>query len=111
VRLKDISRLRNDLLLNERLVAHYLSQVAPIPFAPEFTFGSQIEKKLAARTNRHPLELVIAGEKLYRPHRDEMIFPGKYLPAKPGALGIGPLKAAVGTLTRPRCCWPPEGGP
>jgi hypothetical protein len=25
----------------------------------------------------------------------------KYPPAKPGALGIGPLKAAVGTLTRP----------
>jgi hypothetical protein len=29
---------------------------------------------------------------------------GKYPPAKPGALGIGPLKAAVGTLTRPRFC-------
>ena len=26
---------------------------------------------------------------------------GKYPPAKPRALGIGPLKAAVGTLTRP----------
>ena len=75
VRLKDISRLRNDLLLNERLVAHYLSQVAPIPFAPDFSFGEQIEKKLAATTNRHPLELIVAGEKLYRPHRDEMIFP------------------------------------
>jgi hypothetical protein len=35
---------------------------------------------------------------------------GKYPPAKPGALGIGPLKAAVGTLTRPRFCWPPKGG-
>ncbi len=75
VRLKDISRLRNDLLLNERLVAHYLSQVAPIPFAPDFSFGAQIEKKLAAKTNRHPLELMVASEKLYRPHRDEMIFP------------------------------------
>jgi Histidine kinase-, DNA gyrase B-, and HSP90-like ATPase len=75
VQLKDISRLRSDLLLNERLVAHYLSQVAPIPFAPEFSFGAQIEKNLAARTNRHPLELMVAGEKMYRPHRDEMIFP------------------------------------
>ena len=27
---------------------------------------------------------------------------GKYPPAKPGALGFGPLKAALGTLTRPR---------
>ncbi|WP_316165006.1 MULTISPECIES: ATP-binding protein [unclassified Bradyrhizobium] len=75
VQLKDISRLRNDLLLNERLVAHYLSQVAPIPFSPDFSFGAQIEKKLAAKTNRHPLELIVADEKLYRPHRDEMIFP------------------------------------
>jgi len=75
VHLKDIARLRNDLLLNEKVVAHYLSQVAPVPFSPEFSFGAQIERKLAASTNRHPLELVVAGEKQLRPHRDEMIFP------------------------------------
>ena len=35
---------------------------------------------------------------------------GKYPPAEPGALGIGPLEAAAGSLTRPYNCWPPKGG-
>lgn len=34
----------------------------------------------------------------------------KYPPAEPGALLIGPLEAAMGSLTRPRKFWPPEGG-
>ncbi|MGA8610694.1 MAG: ATP-binding protein [Xanthobacteraceae bacterium] len=74
VQLKDIARLRNDLLLNERMVAHYLSQVAPVPFSPEFSFGTQIEKYLADRAPKHPMELLVAGEQLFRPHRDETIF-------------------------------------
>lgn len=74
VRLKDIARLRNDLLLNERMVGHFLSQVAPVPFSPEFSFGSQIEKRLSEQATKHPLELTIAGEQIYRPHRDETVF-------------------------------------
>src|SRR5947207_1929038 len=38
VHLNEISRLRNDVLLNERVVARYLTQVAPLPFAPDFSF-------------------------------------------------------------------------
>lgn len=34
----------------------------------------------------------------------------KYPPAEPGALLIGPLEAAMGSLTRPRFVWPPERG-
>jgi Histidine kinase-, DNA gyrase B-, and HSP90-like ATPase len=75
VRLKDIARLRNDVLLNERIVSHYLSQVAPVPFSPDFSFGPEIERHLARRPNKQPIELVVAGEQLFRPHRNEMIFP------------------------------------
>jgi Histidine kinase-, DNA gyrase B-, and HSP90-like ATPase len=75
VRLKDISRLRNDLLLNERLISHYLAQVGPVPFSPEFSFASQIEKRLAAQSPRIPLELNVAGEPVFRPYRDETVFP------------------------------------
>lgn len=75
VRLKDIARLRNDLLLNERVVSQYLSQVAPVPFSPDFSFGAQIEEYLSKRAKRNPIELIVAGEQLFRPHRDEMIFP------------------------------------
>ena len=42
--------------------------------------------------------------------RGETIGIGKYPPAEPGALLIGPLEAAMGSLTRPRFVWPPEGG-
>lgn len=75
VRLKDIVRLRNDLLLNESLVSHYLSQVAPIAFSPDFSFGPQIEKHLSATKYGRPIELVVAGEQIFRPYLNEMIFP------------------------------------
>jgi Histidine kinase-, DNA gyrase B-, and HSP90-like ATPase len=75
VRLKDIARLRNDLLLNERVIAHYLSQVGPLSFSSDFSFGAQIEEGLSARLKKAPLNLVVAGERIYRPYRDEMIFP------------------------------------
>jgi hypothetical protein len=75
VRLKDIARLRNDLLLNERVIARYLSQVAPLPFSPEFSFGAEIEEGLGSKVSRTPLNLVVAGERIFRPHRNEMIFP------------------------------------
>ena len=75
VRLNDISRLRNDVLLNERVVGNYLSEVAPLPFSPVFTFGEQIEKTLSAYRTRFPLTLTVADETIVRPHRDEIIFP------------------------------------
>jgi molecular chaperone HtpG len=75
VRLKDIARLRNDLLLNERAVSHYLAQVGPVPFAPEFSFGAAIEQRLAANSPRIPIDLTVAGEPVYRPYRDEIAFP------------------------------------
>lgn len=74
VRLRDISRLRNDLLLNETVIAHNLAQVAPVPFAPEFSFGGQVEERLAAHWPQVPLHLSVAGKQVFRPYRDEMVF-------------------------------------
>jgi hypothetical protein len=73
VRLRDIARLRSDLLLNEQLIAEYLAQVAPVPFSPEFSFGGIIERELQKRLNASPLELTVAGKVLTRPHRDELL--------------------------------------
>jgi molecular chaperone HtpG len=75
VRLKDISRLRNDLLLNERVISQYLGQVAPVPFAPEFSFGMEIEKRLAIHSSKIPIDLTVADEAIFRPYRDEVVFP------------------------------------
>jgi hypothetical protein len=75
VRLTDIARLRNDLLLNERVISHYLAQVGPVPFAPEFSFAAEIRKRLARSSQTVPINLTVAGEAVHRPYRDEVIFP------------------------------------
>ena len=75
VRLTDIARLRNDLLLNERVISHYLAQVGPVPFASEFSFAAEIGKRLATYSHRVPINLTVAGEAVLRPYRDELVFP------------------------------------
>jgi hypothetical protein len=74
VGLHDIARLRNDILLNERVVAHYLAQVAPVPLSMEFSFAPEIEKHLQRFLPKEALELKIAGEQVFRPYRDETQF-------------------------------------
>jgi molecular chaperone HtpG len=75
VHLRDIARLRNDMLLNEAVIAHYLGQVAPVPFASDFSFGAQIEKRLAMHSAQIPLHISVVGQQIFRPIRDEMMFP------------------------------------
>ncbi|MFB6418553.1 ATP-binding protein [Bradyrhizobium tunisiense] len=75
VRLREISRLRNDLLLNEQLIADYLAQVAPVAFAPEFSFGRSIMDELRKRGTPEPIELVLGDRPIHRPHRDELPAP------------------------------------
>jgi molecular chaperone HtpG len=75
VRLSDISRLRNDILLNERVTGHYLSEVAPLPFSPDFSFGAEIERTLSLHRTTIPLNLTVADERIVRPYRDEIVFP------------------------------------
>jgi molecular chaperone HtpG len=58
------------------MISHYLSQVAPVPFASEFSFASEIEKYLQKQLSRSPLDLKVNGETVFRPYRDEIIFPG-----------------------------------
>lgn len=47
VELRRVSRIANDLLLNERAVRNYISQVAPVPFRKGFSFAGRIIKHLA----------------------------------------------------------------
>src|SRR5581483_3229458 len=76
VRLNEITRLRNDVLLNERVVAHYLTQVAPLPFAPDFSFGEAITERLSTHRKTTPINLTVADELLNRPFHDETALPG-----------------------------------
>ncbi|MBK8401300.1 MAG: ATP-binding protein [Propionivibrio sp.] len=55
VELKKVQRLKNDLLMNEKAIRSYLSQVAPVPFHPDFRFGDEIQQFLTARGVRTPI--------------------------------------------------------
>jgi hypothetical protein len=59
VEIRKVARLRNDILLNEELVRDYLSQVAPVPFSADFSYGIQIQKFLASHGVREPLSITI----------------------------------------------------
>jgi molecular chaperone HtpG len=72
VRMTEVMRLRNDMLLNEHLLAAYLSQVAPVPFHPEFTLAETIRSELDRHGSRRPIRLLVAGEQVFRPFRDQI---------------------------------------
>lgn len=72
VELKGVVRLSKDQLTSPTAVGAYLSQVAPVPFAPDFRFGTEITTALSRHTDTGTLLIHINGsvEPIYRPHRD-----------------------------------------
>lgn len=69
VELRKVGRLKNDLLMNEQMIRSYLSQVAPVPFHPDFTYGSEIQKFLSGRGVRPPIRIELndnAGQIYHR---------------------------------------------
>lgn len=79
VELRGIVRLRNDRLMSPAAIADYLSQVAPLPFDPEFTFGAEIDEALGGLVDMGHLDIRIDGSEtpLYRPHRLQFDLEGK----------------------------------
>jgi hypothetical protein len=76
VQLREVSRLRSDILLNEQLIQDYLAQVAPVSFSPGFSLGAEISKKVNTHFVHVPVDLYVQGRGVLRPYGDEMIFPG-----------------------------------
>lgn len=67
-------RIKSDLLLNPDAISLYLSQVAPVPFSPEFRFGEDIRKHLAAHMgDLGEVEIYLNGSDtpIYRPYRND----------------------------------------
>ena len=74
VELRGVIRHRDDRLLNDEAVSNYLSQVAPVPFWPDFQFADQIRSFLEKHgAQLGVIEIEIAGRgKIYRPHRNSI---------------------------------------
>ncbi len=78
VELRGVPRLRNDWLLNPPVIEEYLSQVAPLPFAPQFRFGDAIAEMLRDQVALTNIMLTVSGntEQTFRPHRDSFDISG-----------------------------------
>lgn len=66
-------RLGRDNLLNHEAIALYLSQVAPVPFSPEFRFGPEIREHLTRHLgDLGEIYVYIDGadDPVYRPYRN-----------------------------------------
>ena len=79
VELRGVIRHRDDRLLNEAAVSEYLSQVAPLPFSPEFQFGNEIVTALKPHVRLGHTSVFINDSRrpLHRPHANHMIVDGK----------------------------------
>jgi histidine kinase/DNA gyrase B/HSP90-like ATPase len=74
VELVGVIRHRNDQLLNAIAIEEYLSEVGPVPFAPEFQYGAEIVAALKAQVDLGNIEIYVNGAQnpIYRPHRNTL---------------------------------------
>lgn len=71
VELRGVVRHGKDDLLSVDAVRRFISQVAPVPFSPQFQYGVEIDRFLSDLPTRADLHVFINGEgPIYRPHRD-----------------------------------------
>ncbi|CAE6879024.1 hypothetical protein R75471_01674 [Paraburkholderia domus] len=62
VELRKVLRLKNDLLLNEEAVRHYLAQVAPVPSHEHFPFASELSDSLSKFGISPPVDIFMPGD-------------------------------------------------
>lgn len=75
VEMKKIARLRNDVLLNEKLIADYLGQTGPVDFHDDFKFKTEINDFLAKHNCKKIINIFInESEQVFKPHRNEIVF-------------------------------------
>lgn len=74
VELSGLVRHRNDRLLDEKAVAEYLAQVAPVPFSPDFKFGDDLKRLLQQDGLGSELEITMNDNPtpVFRPHRNKI---------------------------------------
>lgn len=73
VQLEGVVRISGDALLNPEAIESYLSQVAPVPFQSQFSFGRDIDHYLRQFNvvGRHAIYINGSPKAIRRPHRDD----------------------------------------
>lgn len=72
VELRKVARLADDALLDAAVVERYLSEVAPVPFSGEFSYGGEIARKLVEYDAFPTVRVHINGsaQTVARPYRN-----------------------------------------
>jgi molecular chaperone HtpG len=78
VELRGLVRHKNDSLLNTVAIYDYLSEVAPVPFSPDFKFAGAISSLLATHVALGELNIEVEGIDfpVCRPHRNTLTAKG-----------------------------------
>lgn len=84
VELAHVVRYKNDILLNEEEIEHYIAQVAPVPFSSDFPLGERISEWLdkTASVQSYPIFLHVfqgtnwATRQVFRPFREKFAIHG-----------------------------------
>lgn len=78
VELNGVIRHKSDELLNNAVIYDYLSEIAPVPYHPKFSFHEEIVSFLSKYTSLSDINIWISGieEKVYRPYRDDIDIKG-----------------------------------
>ena len=71
VEMSNLVRLKNDILLNESALENYLSQVGPVPFSTDFSYGSPIEKFLKEQGAGMSYKITINEKPVFRQFTDK----------------------------------------
>lgn len=74
IELRGVARHKNDSLLNAAAIYDYLSEIAPVPFCPDFRFGKEITSALSDHVALGGMHIQIHGiaNPVYRPHHNEI---------------------------------------
>jgi hypothetical protein len=70
IEMRNVIRTRTDSLMSESAVRHYLGQIAPVPFHPDFSFASEIQAFLTKHNAGAAYGLTVNGEAVFRPYRN-----------------------------------------
>jgi molecular chaperone HtpG len=61
---------KTDSLMSESAIRHYLSQIAPVPFDPNFSFAEEIQEFLAKHNAGTAYNLTVNGTAVFRPYQN-----------------------------------------
>jgi len=65
-------------LLDARRIKAHLSQIAPVPFNPQFEYGKRITENLREHLDDYfPVKLLVNGEQVFKPYHDKWQRDGK----------------------------------